>query len=313
LEVGYVGSRGIGQLTGVDFNSPVPGLGDDQLRRPHPEHGSAGNSVPWGYRWYDSMQVKLETRTPTLSILGSYTWANCRTVAGGGINENGSGVRFGWNAFGVRPFPTGQLSSDDPFLAIDKGPSVIDIRHRLSVSYVWDLPFGRGRRFGLAGPADWVLGGWELTGVTTFEAGIPLPVTLGLDNLHGVGVTRPNLTGDPNNGPKTPEKWFDTSVFSSPPLIGETVPATNEDLIRAAGNAGRAPIRGPGVQNWDIGIFKSFQVTEGSRLQFRAEMFNAFNNVNLDSPDTTFLSPTFGRIFSAQPARQIQFALKFSF
>lgn len=86
-----------------------------------------------------------------------------------------------------------------------------------------------------------------------------------------------------------------------------------EDILRAAGNAGRAPIRGPGVQNWDLGIFKNFRITEGTRLQFRAEMFNAFNNTNFDSPDTTFLSPTFGRIFSAQTARQIQFALKFSF
>lgn len=312
VEVGYVGSRGVGQVTGTDFNSPLPGIGSNQLRRPHPERGGSSNSVPWGYRWYDSMQVKLETRTRTLSILGSYTWANSRTVGGGGINENGSGLRFGWNAFGVRPFPADHLSSDDSFLALDKGPSVIDIRHRLSVSYVWDLPFGQGRRFNLAGPADWVLGGWELTGITTFEAGVPLGVALGTDNLGGAGSSRPNLTGDPNKGPKTPLKWFDTAVFSAPVPIGNVI-ANNLDLRLAAGNAGRAPIRGPGIQNWDLGIYKNFRITEGSQLQFRAEMFNAFNNVNFGNPDTTFLSPNFGRIFSAATSRQIQFGLKFNF
>ena len=110
LEVGYVGSRGVGQMTGADFNAPLFGLGSNQLRRPHPEHGGASNNVAWGYRWYDSMQVKLETRSGPLLLLGSYTWANSRTVAGGGINENGAGVRFGWNFFGPRPFPPASLA-----------------------------------------------------------------------------------------------------------------------------------------------------------------------------------------------------------
>jgi Carboxypeptidase regulatory-like domain len=312
LDVGYVGSRGVGQMTGADFNAPLFGVGSNQLRRPHTEHGGTSNNVPWGYRWYDSMQVKLETRSATLLILGAYTWANSRTVAGGGINENGAGVRFGWNFFGPRPFPTGHLDSDDPYLALDRGPSVIDVRHRLSVSYVWDLPFGQGRKFNLAGPADWVLGGWELSGITTFEAGVPVAVGLGTDNLGGAGTSRPNLTGDPNKGPKTPLKWFDTSVFSAPPPISEVV-AKGLDRLLAAGNAGRAPIRGPGIQNWDLGIFKNFRIKETYQLQFRAEMFNAFNNVNFGNPDTTFLSPNFGRIFSAATARQVQFGLKFNF
>ncbi|MCI0625787.1 MAG: carboxypeptidase-like regulatory domain-containing protein [Acidobacteria bacterium] len=313
LEVGYVGSRGVGQIYfAADFNAPVIGLGSNQLRRPHPERGGATNHVPWGYRWYDSMQVKLETRTETLSILGSYTWANSRTVGGGGINESGTGARFGWNAFGLRPFPAKHLTADDPYLAVDKGPSAIDIRHRLSVSYIWELPFGKGRRFSLAGPAEWVLGGWEFTGITTFEAGVPLPVGLGTDNLGGAGGSRPNLTGDPNKGPKTPLKWFDTSVFSAPVPIGQVI-ANRLDPLLAAGNAGRAPIRGPGIQNWDLGIFKNFRITEASRLQFRVEMFNAFNNVNFGNPDTTFLSPNFGRIFSAARAREIQFGLKYNF
>lgn len=106
--------------------------------------------------------------------------------------------------------------------------------------------------------------------------------------------------------------WFTKSCFSAPiPLA--TVLANHLDPLLAAGNAGRNVLRGPGVKNWDIGIFKMFSITERHRIQFRAELFNAFNLVNFGNPTTDFSAATFGRIVSAATSRQIQLGLKYNF
>ncbi len=311
IQAAYVGSRGQGQPLAVDFNGPI--FNPTFQSRPHPERGATGyDNVPWGHRWYDSMQAKVETRTNSISLLASYTWAHSLSVGGGGINENLKGTRFSWNFFGPRPLPSEPLSPDDKFLALDKGPSAADIRHRLSVAYVWQLPIGKGRQFDVRGPIDWIAGGWQLTGITVFQSGAPRDVGYTLNNLNGAGITRPNLTCDPNDGPKTINKWFNTSCFAAPIPIAEVI-AKGLDPLLAAGNAGRGIIRGPGLQNWDLGIFKIFPVKEDIRIQFRAEMFNAFNHPNFGGPDTTFGSPTFGQIFSASTGRQIQLGLKLNF
>jgi hypothetical protein len=259
------------------------------------------------------MQFKLETRASSVNILAAYTWAKGLTWGGGGINENLQGARFGWNFFGFRqPVLNGILDPDDPYLSVDKGPGGYDIRHRLSVSYVWELPFGRERMFKLSGPADWILGGWQLTGITTFESGVPLAVGYATDNTGGLG-TRPNLIGNPNDGPRNPPlQWFDTSAFAPPTPMNQVI-ASGANPILAAGNAGRAPVVGPGIKNWDIGIYKNFQATERVRVQVRGEFFNAFNHVNWGSPSTTLGVATFGRIFSAGQAREVQLSLKTSF
>jgi hypothetical protein len=249
----------------------------------------------------------LQVRTSTISLLASYTWGNNLTVGGGGINQVLSGSRVSWNFFGVRPpVLEGRLSPNDPFLAIDKGPAAGDVRQLLSVSYVWDLPFGRGRTWNLSGPADWIAGGWELSGVTTAQSGYHIPVSY----IFG---SRPNLVGDPNRGaPHTVNQWFNTSVFQAPP---STLSVFNNKQNPALfiGNAGRAPVVGPGLQNWDIGIYKNFPFKERYRVQFRAEMFNAFNRANFGDPNTAFPTATFGAVGSAADGREIQFALKFYF
>src|SRR5207245_44831 len=95
MEIGYVGARGTGQKMSVDFNGPIFGTGTAQLRRPHPERGASGNgAVPWGHRWYDSMQAKWQTRKSNLSLLASYTYSKLLTVGGGGINEFSQDARF---------------------------------------------------------------------------------------------------------------------------------------------------------------------------------------------------------------------------
>ncbi len=312
LELAYVGSKGAGQRMGVDFNSARFGAGGVQTRRPAAERGGAGINVPWGHRRYDSMQFKVETRARSVSLLAGYTWAKGIIWGGGGINENLAGARFGWNFSGFRqPVLSGVLSPDDPYLSVDKGPGAFDIRHRLVTSFVWDLPFGKGQRFSFRGPLDWIAGGWQLTGITTFEGGVPLAVSYAVDNTNGQG-TRPDLIGDPNNGPKTRAQWFNTAAFA-PPSVTLAQALAGASPFAAAGNAGRAPVRGPGIQNWDFGIFKTFAFKERYRLQIRGEFFNGFNNVNWGNPGTGLGTPTFGQITSALTAREIQIGTKINF
>ena len=307
-EVGYVGSRGHNQVFNVDFNDSIFGIGNAQTRRPHPERGTSGNNASWGQRWYDSMQAKIETRTDTLSILASYTLAKALSNGGGGVNEVLVGGLYGWNVFGYRkPEEALQanLPEDDYIMTYGKGWGSAHMPQRLSVAYVWELPFGNGKRFDLDGIADKILGGWQFSGATVFEAGVPRPVSA-------------RLQADPNNGPKTVAKWFDTSSFYAPRPTAQWDPKTMNPSDRATvlqfmSDCGRACVMGPGIQNWDIGIMKNFQLREEYRLQFRTELFNAFNHANFGFPDTSFGGTNFGKITSAYDGRQIQFGLRFDF
>lgn len=317
--VGYVGARGVGQYMPIDFNSPVPGLGNSQQNRPNPKVGAIGyQAVPWGYRWYNSLQSSFQARLSNLTLLVSYTRSKLITEGGGGINEFNHGVRFGWNFFGTRPMPTGQLGPDNPFLTIDRGLAPFDQRNRFVLSLIYRVPIGKGKLLDVPGPVDWIMGNWELSDITTIESGDALTPVLSVDNLNGAGgqangaMSRPNVVGDPNNGPKTIANWFDKSVFSAPVALA-TVLAQGLNPVFAAGNSGRGIIRGPSLINFDIGIFRNFPVWERLNFQFRAEMFNAFNHANFNDPNVTFGSATFGQITSADTARQIQFALKVTF
>jgi len=107
-------------------------------------------------------------------------------------------------------------------------------------------------------------------------------------------------SGNLASGQRNAGKWFDTSAFIDPPkgVLGNTTPGA---------------LLGPGSQNWDLSFFKNTQITEHKTLQFRCEMFNAFSHVNLGGPDTDSSDPTFGQIWSANAAREIQFGMKFLF
>jgi hypothetical protein len=310
-EVGYVGARANNQPLYVNFNSPTFGIADIQTLRPNPNVGDTNVDESWGHSWYDSLQSRLRVQLKTLNISANYTWGHTITVGGGGINQNGTSAFVAWNFLGFRaPVNSGNLPASDPYLSIDKGPGAADVRQIFNFSYVWDLPFGKNRAVNLNGVVDRVLGGWELTGVTTFQSGFYLPISC------AASCPRPNLLGNPNHGaPRTVQEWFNTSpaLYQTPP---STLEAFNQGLNPAVtlGNAGRAPILGPPLQNWDLGIFKNFLITERFRFQFRAEMFNAFNHPYFgQSVNTSFGSATFGQISSAAPGREIQFGGKLFF
>ncbi|HZN10449.1 MAG TPA: hypothetical protein VFC61_02160, partial [Blastocatellia bacterium] len=182
--------------------------------------------------------------------------------------------------------------------------------HRFSLSYSYDLPFGRGRA--LLADRGWlsaVLAGWQTFGVVTLQSGRPFTVALlqdldisntGRSNLGFGNNDRPNVVGDPRLSRRTPERWFDTSAFAF-------------QTFGTFGNAGRNILDGPGYENFNFSLLKNTALTEQVNLQFRAEFFNLFNHPNFDLPDNFLGSPTFGRIRSAQSPRHIQFGLKLLF
>ena len=191
--------------------------------------------------------------------------------------------------------------------ACSKGPAIFDVRHRAVGSVVWAVPYGRGQRYGGQLPqwADLVAGGWTLTTITTFSTGTP--VQLAAPNQTGSAFITPlpnrvcdgrssQLSGDVrNNG----FLWFDTACFPVPP-------------VGYFGNSGPTVISGPGINNWNIGVEKSFVLLrEATRLQFRAELFNAWNHAQFDRPNgNAGAGANFGRISATRPPRLIQIAMK---
>jgi hypothetical protein len=140
------------------------------------------------------------------------------------------------------------------------------------------------------------------SGNFTAQSGAPFTVNISSDQANiGAGpAQRPDVSGDPNGGPKTPEQWFNTLVFSLP-------------AIYTFGNAPRNAVIGPGLQEFDLSLQKNLQLTEAAKLQFRGEAYNLFNHPNFNIANRTAFTANFGRISSAQDSRQIQFALKLLF
>src|SRR5262249_37233743 len=178
-----------------------------------------------------------------------------------------------------------------------------DIRHRFVVSTVYDLPFGRGKKF--LGDSTGLLGalvsGWQLNNIIVAETGQTFTPLVPTDQSNtGGNNDRPNRVDDPNSGPRTPNQWFNVNAFQLQPF-------------GSFGNAGRGIIDGPGYFTVDLSTAKRTKITEQTSLEFRVEAFNLLNRPNFDLPSRVFNTPGFGQIFTAKDARELQFALKFLF
>lgn len=199
----------------------------------------------------------------------------------------------------------------------ERSLSAQDVSQRLIISYVLDLPFGKGKAYAnsLSGVANGVVSGWGVDGITTFQRGFPLKIsysastTLEAANL-GVSNTRPNVVPgcDKKAGGGHLSQWFNTSCFAAPPDFG----AGSESRVDAN-------LRGPGINNFDFAVFKRTMIGEKTGIEFRTEFFNLFNHPYFSMPATGFGAGGFGVINStiqggaASPERLIQFALKFEF
>ncbi len=261
-----------------------------------------------GFSNYNSLQVRLEKSfSHGLQFQASYTYAHA-------LDDASSAALGSLNNGDFR---------DQRFPSLEYGNSDFDVRHRFVISYIYQLPFGSGKKFGgdATGVKDQLIGNWQVAGITTASTGNWFTITdatpggnvSSSDSGGGVGFfgTRPNVVGNPNGKPCIAGTAFDTCAFMT-----NTIPFT-------FGNSGRNNVRGPGFQNWDFSIFKTFPVSEHKRFEFRAEFFNIWNHVNplfepaglvSEEPQPLELgTPQFGQFQGARDPRFIQFALKFYF
>jgi len=285
-------------------------------RRPFPNFNIFINSEWEGHSNYHAGNVQLERRTSSLALQAVYTWAKSldNKSAAAGI---GSAIA-GWNGF---------MDNHNPKL--DYGRSDFDVNHRFVSNFVYQLPVGRGKQYlgSVNKAADALLGGWQVTGVVTFQKGFPYSVgaqdPLGLlDTIFGVG-NRANVVGNPNSGfQRSLNQWFNTAAFAQPG-------------VARYGNSARNFLRGPGLNNWDLGLGKTFSFNERVHMQFRVETFNTFNHPQYSTPDSNCsinLGPgqgsvcapfdpsnptvksTYGKVSSTRvDAREIQLGLKLVF
>jgi hypothetical protein len=306
LDVAYVGNKGT-KLNGfrnlnqraviVNANGshsagarPFPAFGDIQWME---------NRVNSSYH---SLQVRLEKRFSSgLTGLVSYTWGKALTGAPDHISTSSAGAGIDTGTF--------REPQDGNNLRAERGLAEFDIKHRFVASYIYELPFGRGRRWGNSWNrfADLVFGGWQVTGIHVLQGGLGLTATVGgatVLNLGGERRARPNLVGNPvlPESQRSIRRWFNTDAF-----------AFYNPAPQAFGNAGVGIMRGPGLVNFDFTLAKNFYLTERRYFQFRTELFNAFNRANFGPPDIRRESSGFGQILTAGNARIIQFGLKLYF
>ena len=326
VEVAYVGNHGIKIATGngVNLNQLAPqylsrgtalvqpvnnpfygqpsvvgsGCGLDQptipafqLLLPMPQYcDSVTSSVaPVGASNYNALQSRYTHRVNDgLTVMASYTYSK--------FISNVSGPEE-WAL--ILPSTTRNYYNLDAERSVDAN----DIPHSMVLSYIYLLPFGKGKRFGsnLGGAMNTVIGGWEISGTSTFKKGVPLSINGNINPGSTFGGNQGvNVIGDPNQvDHKGINQWFNASAFGQ----------------ADAGTFGNAPrffsrLRAPGINNTDLSISKWFDMTDTVRAQFRVEMFNALNHANFAPPNTTFGAAGFGTITDASGARNIQLALK---
>ncbi len=304
FEIAYVGNKGT-KLAGFrNANQrsvvidPVTGAASAGPR-PFPQFGDIQYLEDRVLSNYNSMQIRVEKRySKGLTLLGSYTWGKALALSPEHLPTSSVGAGVDVGIFREPQNPNN--------LRAERGLAEFDIKHRAVVSYVWEIPFGKGRAYGkdLSALGDLLFGGWNITGIHTFQSGLGLTAVQTGGAALNLGTERrgrPNLIGDPK-GPKTIDQWFNKAAFT--PLD----PAKGIVF----GSEGVGVMRGPGLINFDFTFAKNFNITETKYFQFRTELFNAFNHTNLGIPDLNIANPTFGTITTtATPARIIQFALKF--
>ena len=314
FEAGYVGTKGTMLPRFIEDNPSLPEAGQtwaeqqnniDQQRiycMPNAQDNCTYSSVGLisgiANSSYNALETSLRKRfSRGFSLLASYTYSKTLDdVSSFNITGSASQPVAGENDLAQNPLDLGA----------EYGRSMFDARHRLVLSYMWELPFWRQGR-------NWyqrALGNWQVNGITTLMSGTPFTVEDQSYNndapeITGFSSFRPNLVGDPNKGPKTVAQWVNTSAFQRIDLT--TTPAG------VYGTEGRNVVQGPGLAQFDFSAFKNIQLAESKSLQFRAEFFNLFNRANFELPDSDISSTTFGEIQQALSPRLIQFAIKFFF
>ncbi len=325
MEVNYIGTHAVHLLDRRNIAQPISISATDlpfcqanpndathncptSSRLPYPNfNGFYINSDFHGYSHYNAMNVKLDHRAGNLALTTIYTWANSKDdkSAAAGVGATGSGYQ-------------GFMNNADPNL--DYGPSDFDVNQRFVSSYIYQLPVGRGQKYmgGINHLTDLALGGWQLTGITTFQTGFPFSITAAdASGLLDTQFQRANYTPGCNihsNLTQTLQR-INMSCFTQP-------------AVGVYGNTTRNFLRQPGINDWDMGFGKSFAFTETARFELHVDTFNTFNHhqylINVgglatagsgggSAIDNAVGDATQGQITSTAPARIIQLSGKITF
>jgi hypothetical protein len=308
FQVGYVGILGH-HLTNPFWGNQLPSPG-----APAPytnlvgQNGVVKISATNSASNYNALQAVFRQHlTAGLELTANYTYAKTLTDS------------FGY--YGVSNI-SGQYYQQNSYdMGAEWGPSGFDIRHALSVSGEYDLPFGRGKKFG----ANWnraidsVIGGWKLSGTDVSYSGFPLTASSpsNYSNLVNSASARPQQLRPLHITGRTPDHWFGTS----PGVLDVCAANVNDGTcvfaqqpLNAFGNVRPMSLRGPGYEQVDMSVFKTFPVWREQHLDFRADFFNAFNIASYNAPDNTVTDSNFGAISGTNSTeRHIQLSLKYAF
>jgi outer membrane receptor protein involved in Fe transport len=292
VEVAYVGSRGKNQPIFIEVNPGVYSAGQTTRgARLMPAFSLVRPTFSVGKSWYDSLQASVRMRpTNGLNFLASYTLGHAQ--------DHVSGLNVGGEQRPILAVTQNDEASIERALEQEKGDALYDVRHRFVFSFGYELP----RLEDKGGFAKAVLGGWQLNGIFQAQSGFPFTVADSVLSITYL-TQRPDVTCDPNGGPKTIEKWFATECFTRRALAATAVP----------GNQERNTVVGPGFNRTDASLFKNFNFGGRKQLQFRIEAFNLFNQEIWGRPNNVIGTPTFGQITTADDGRIIQLGAKFSF
>ena len=307
LDVAYVGNTSDGLLLFANFNQALPnnsaGTIPLQQRRPIPEYADITYAFNGGKSSYHAFQAKFDWRVRGgLSLLSSLTLSRAM--------DNGAGSLE--NPNGGSPAPQDFYNMD-----ADWGLSSYHQPYNSTTSLIWDLPFGRDRRYLSDAPAvvDALLGGWQIAGINNIYAGesVTLRYTPGVafqvsgiqQDFRGANAYRPNVVGQVvlPKGERTPQRWLDPTAVQIP-----------TDPSQPFGNAERNNLRGPLYWSVDLVASKRFRMPwRSGQLEFRAEAFNLFNRVNYRAPNGNRSAGGFGTITSTYDPRIVQLGAKVSF
>ena len=281
-----MGSDTTGADNATIRNVPEPGPGPIDERRPIPEL-SAIRAIRFdGQSIYHAVTFKAEHRFD-----GRHSFSTAYTL---------SQSRDDASSPGATAFESNVPQDVRNVFPGEVALSSFDHRHQFVASGSYQLPFYEG----IDGIRAALGSGWRLNTIITLQSGAPFTVNLGQDRANiGAGpAQRPNQVGNSNlpAAQRSPLRWFNTDAF------------TLQEAF-AFGSAGRNSVFAPGLAIVDLSLAKDWRFTDGSRLEFRWEIFNLFNRANFDLPSRIFGTPNFGRIFSALNAREMQFGFRFSF
>jgi hypothetical protein len=314
MDLAYVGNKGTHLQVLADYNQATPclnaggtGCAAYQSRRPVTTFGDIEIAYGGNSSSYNSLQAKLEKRVGALYLLDSFTWGRTFDLASGHLetsNNDNSRVNF------ANP-------------RNDYGPSGYDQPINNTTSIVYDLPYGRGRKYGAQVNrfVDAVLGGWQATVINTMTSGLPFNLTYNSSSSNPLYTTdlvtfRPQLTV-PSANIKAPASNRAKTATALTGYLDKTylaVPSVALGNTNPYGNVSRNKLRSYAFFNTDFGLHKGFGLwSDASKLEFRAEAFNVLNQVNYQAPDGNISNGSFGTITNAYPARQLQLAAKLIF